>query len=582
MKKIINKIIAVLKQKWPFLLLFGAAIFVRFYQLGKIPLSLYIDELAILVDAKSLANTGYDMHGKPFFQAMFLSYGDYKLPVYVWLAALGVKLFGVNEFALRLPSALAGVGTIFVMILLAKELFSDTKKTPSIVSACRDNILKICSIIVVGFSPWSLLFSRTGFEGHVGQFFLSLAVLLLFLSKKNKWLILVSPFVAALSVYTYFSVRFVWPIIYLAWGILFLFTTGKKFKSAFKNNNFNKKKFAFFVISGLIFIALLQPMHRNEYYSDSNKFRLSTRSVLNLKDWPVEANKLREITDNTIVDRIFYHRHLLLMKALAENYTKNLSLNFLFLTGDSNLRHGTQEHGLFLWPLIIPFLLGLISLAKNNFKVFSFLIIWWLIALLPASAPMEVPHALRSLNALAPIALLIIFGLKKTYLLSTKNIKLKFTACLYFLILGIAAFSFLEFYFIQYPIKSALAWQDKHKEFAITLLNLQDTTEYIYVHPFSSEPHLAFLAYDKSLQNFSSLEFIDGNVNKIDQKIEFKILNKHEWQNIFPFHKNFIIAGNYYWYLNHWPKDATYLKNTKFIYNSLGDKEFVILIYEKP
>ncbi len=569
-----KKIIVAIKQQWLFLLLFSAIIFVRFYQLGKIPFSLYIDELAMLVDAKSLANTSCDMHNKPFFQAMFFSYGDYKLPVYIWLASLSVKLFGVNEFALRLPSALAGLGTIFVIILLAKELFLDTKKAhlkkQSVVS-----ILKICSIVVVGFSPWSLLFSRTGFEGHVGQFFLSLAVLLLFLSKKNKWLILLSPFAAALSVYTYFSVRFVWPIIYLAWGVLFLFTT--------KKNSFNKKNLVLFIIGGLIFASLLQPMHQNEYYSDSNKFRLSTKSVLTLKDWPVEANKLREITDNTIIDRIFYHRHLLLMQALAKNYAKNLSFNFLFLTGDDNLRHGTGEHGLFLWPLIFPFLLGLISLAKNNFKVFTFLIIWWLTALLPASAPMEVPHALRSLNALTPIALLIIFGLKKICSFGLKNAKLKFTACLYFLILGITTFLFLEFYFIQYPAKSALAWQDKHKEFALTILNLQDATDYIYVQPsFSSEPWLAFLAYDKSLQDFSNLKFVDGNVDKIDQKIEFKILNKHELSNIFPFHKNFIIAGNYYWYLNHWPKDTPYLKETKFIYNSLGDKEFIILIYEKP
>lgn len=38
-----------------------------------------------------------------------------KPPLYFWIAALSAKLFGLNEFALRLPSALAGIGTVLLV-----------------------------------------------------------------------------------------------------------------------------------------------------------------------------------------------------------------------------------------------------------------------------------------------------------------------------------------------------------------------------------------------------------------------------------------------------------------------------------
>ncbi|KKT97629.1 MAG: hypothetical protein UX00_C0008G0003 [Microgenomates group bacterium GW2011_GWB1_45_17] len=73
----------------------------RLYKLGSIPVSMYIDEIAIGVDAKSIAQTGRDMHGHSWLTPMFLSYGDYKLPVYIWIAT-----------GVRGPPALSSCGSI--------------------------------------------------------------------------------------------------------------------------------------------------------------------------------------------------------------------------------------------------------------------------------------------------------------------------------------------------------------------------------------------------------------------------------------------------------------------------------------
>lgn len=45
-----------------------------------------------------------------------------KPPLFYWMIAVSYKIFGINEFSARLPSALAGIGTIFITFLMGKRL----------------------------------------------------------------------------------------------------------------------------------------------------------------------------------------------------------------------------------------------------------------------------------------------------------------------------------------------------------------------------------------------------------------------------------------------------------------------------
>ncbi|MCG2692235.1 hypothetical protein L6272_05415, partial [Microgenomates group bacterium] len=116
----------------------------RFWQFGQVPLSLYWDEAAIGLDARSLLTTGKDLNGNSWLQPLFFSYGDYKAPVYIWLVTLLGKTISVSELTVRLPSLLASLGIAW---LLFKWLGS---------------FVAISYLIM----PWSLHFSRIGFESH--------------------------------------------------------------------------------------------------------------------------------------------------------------------------------------------------------------------------------------------------------------------------------------------------------------------------------------------------------------------------------------------------------------------------------
>jgi len=502
----------------------------RLYQLGSIPIGLYWDEIAMLVDVKAILATGNDMHGNSIWQTLFLSYGDYKLPVYIWLATLSGAIFGVSEFSLRFPSFIAGVSTIIIAGLLAQAFLETNittilpkKKSQLYILGIRiDQLLVLATMVVVSISPWSFMFSRTGFEGHVGQLLLGLSIWLTFKAQQNwQWLWLAT-LVGILSVYTYFSIRFVWPVTYL---LTVLHIIGWP--------NFSIKKFDFsaitiswkhtLIIMGtlvLFFIGLI-PMSRGPYYEQSNAYRLSTNSILKNDEQVLKSNIYRELAGNSSLDRVIFHRQFLTFQELAKNYSDHVNLKTLFIYGDGNLRHSTTKHGLFLLIFLPNFLLGLGWWWNKDWRSASVLIIWWLVALLPASVPEETPHALRSLNALIPVSILIGGGVvaMMSYLTQNSNYVKKIILSAWFLSIFVTSVEFFYYYFVIYPKDSSFAWQDGFKDLAQTAYTVREQNDYkILVTTFDERFFLWMMMYGPySGQEFQTWEKDGSQFKNFDE-----------------------------------------------------------------
>src|SRR3989338_4459229 len=93
----------------------------RIFKLGEVPVSLSWDEAAIGYNAYSIVQTGKDEYGTAW-PLLFKSFNDYKLPGYVYSTALSIKLLGLSDFAVRLPSALFGTLTILAFYFLLRSL----------------------------------------------------------------------------------------------------------------------------------------------------------------------------------------------------------------------------------------------------------------------------------------------------------------------------------------------------------------------------------------------------------------------------------------------------------------------------
>ncbi len=158
------------------------AAFLRFYQLTTIAPSLTWDEVAWGYNAYSLGIDGRDEFGK-FLPYQYLeSFGDFKPPMYAYLDLLPIKFLGLNEFAVRFPSALFGVLTILMTFFLVKRIFGD-----------KHELVALLSALFLAISPWHIMLSRAAFEANVATFFIVFGVWAFLAGVQNhKWYILFS------------------------------------------------------------------------------------------------------------------------------------------------------------------------------------------------------------------------------------------------------------------------------------------------------------------------------------------------------------------------------------------------------
>ncbi len=509
--------VAHLKQLWKqhwfsifALLILLIAATLRFSSLGAIPGSLYWDEAAMLVDAKSIAATGTDMHGRPWLQVMFPSYGDYKLPVYIWLSSVLVSVFDVSAFALRLTSAVAGLVTIAVAGVIGwriGELLPDAAPVKSQEKSQRSptvaRLTALSSMLVVTLSPWSILFSRTAFEGHLAQCLVGISVAIVLWCWDRPWMRYIAALIGVLATYTYFSVRFIWPPLFLGIGIWWLIVHWKqrwRSLSFWRNEGVGQtlRSTLHTLLPLLLFVALLVPMLQSPLYEASNRFRLSTDSILR-GEYALESNQLREIAGNTVLDRGFFHRHWLMIRAFLDNVADFIDPAYLFLKGDANLRHGTGYNGLF--PLLFApfFLLGLARLARSRQGLahLFLLLLWWMLSVVPGAVPNETPHALRTLNALLPLSLLIGIGLSTAlqYILKQHVVLRRSVLLIGALIAMLWTSLFWHHYTVTYNYYAAPSWQSGYTAAALAAESIAPDVDGVYLRTADNRLFLWQLLY---------------------------------------------------------------------------------------
>jgi len=156
----LKKLTRFVKNNILFIIVLFIASVLRFVAIDKYPPSLNWDEVSHGFNAYSLLKTGEDEWGS-IFPTIFRAYGDYKLPFYIYLTAISEFLFGVNEFAVRFPSVLSGIFSVFFTYLLVNELFRQRfGEKPAVLAS-----------LLVAVEPWSLFLSRGAFEANLALAF---------------------------------------------------------------------------------------------------------------------------------------------------------------------------------------------------------------------------------------------------------------------------------------------------------------------------------------------------------------------------------------------------------------------------
>lgn len=469
-----------MKNKYIILIILLAS-FLRLFQLNSFPSGLNSDEAAIGYNAWSLIQTGKDEHGATW-PLVFRSFDDYKPPMYFYLVIPFVKILGLNIWSVRLPSAILGIASVYLIYLLSKKIF--IKKDNSLVP--------ILSALILSISPWHLQFSRGGWEVNVATFFILLSIYSLLLSFKNQKYLLVYGLSAVASLYTYHSARIITPLTSLSFLIIYF----KDVKTFFSISRI-KQTMVYIFICLLLSLPIITQM-----LSKSGQSRFSGVSIFADQGpiWQATNSRL-EHKNEALLPKIIHNRYIAYSFRFVENYLSHYSPEFLFIEGDTIARSKTPETGQTYLIMAPFFYLGLFTLLTLKKKSNKLILSWLLISPFAASLTYQSPHALRSQNMVIPLSIIIAIGIQVAinYLKSLqKNIKYLLIV-LFVFVQGYYFFRYLHMYYVHYPKELPYAWQYGFSDIASYLKEHQGEYEKIVISTRYDQPYILtafFLKYD--------------------------------------------------------------------------------------
>ncbi|PIS09385.1 hypothetical protein COT75_01765 [Candidatus Beckwithbacteria bacterium CG10_big_fil_rev_8_21_14_0_10_34_10] len=495
------------------------AFILRVYKVNQIPPGLYWDEAAMALDAKSISLTGKDHHGNSWWQPIYPSWGDYKLPGYILMAVPFFKLIKTSpEIAIRLPSVLAGTLTVLVVYFLTQELFKNKNinKDKIKYSSLNSKYLSLIASLLLAISPWHLQFSRAAFEGNLALLFNSLALLFFLKARNKKGLLGLTAIFAIFGIYTYYSARIVLPILLVLTFFVF-------WKKSFKNIAI------FLFILMVVYLSFLS-LKNTSLAAKADQFRLSTKNILSDILLIQYSNRLIQEDGSSFLAKKIHHRFLYQGKQLGIHFFDHFSGQFLLLSGDSNLRHSSGRVGVLFLIAFLGFIYGEYYLFLKSKKLFIYLNLALLVSFLPACVPYEIPHALRSLNGVLFINIISGFGLFQLIkVVKNRKIFLIAGSCLLFF----QFFFYLHDYYVHYSSRSFIAWQGGYRE-AIDFLNQNyKRAEKVVFTDFYARPYLYYLLYSNySLEEFQNQrqeilanQPLNYSETKEVGKIEFRPIN---------------------------------------------------------
>jgi 4-amino-4-deoxy-L-arabinose transferase-like glycosyltransferase len=448
----------------------------RFHALGEVPLGLNNDETAIGYNAYSILQTGKDEYGVAL-PLYFKSFGDQKLPVYIYLTSASIKVFGMNEFAVRFPSFFFGSITILTIYYLVLTL-------------SKKESFALLTSLLLAINPWHIFFSRIGFEVNVAISLMAIGTLFFILSvhakSLNRMFLLISVIAFLLSLYCYNVTRLLSPLVLLS---LILF-----YRKHLQNNDMKFSIFAF-----CLFLLGMLPFA----FSLSGEAGLETqRSVLLIGGERMAKNiefrsYLLQLPD--LITKVFFNNWMLIFWNYLKNLVSFFSVDFFFVNGANHPINGVGNMGMFHLIEFILIPLGIFKAIKERVRFLYPFLFWIVLVILLGSITKELPHPTRTYGIIIPFIIFSAFGLMCIFEnLRSKTIYIKRGT--YILFLALFSYSLIYFvtsYFFYFPTKYAKTWRSEDKKLAQYVFSVKDRYKKIIVDDNSGLAYTSLFFYGK-------------------------------------------------------------------------------------
>ena len=345
--------------EWALLLLaLFVALILRFYRLGELPPGLYRDEAINGLDALKV------LQGE---HAIFFPANNGREPLYIYLTAAAIALFGQTAFAVRFAAAVVGTLTTLPVYLLGKSWFG-----------WRVGVL---AAWVWAITLWPIHLSRIGLRVILLAPLLTMTFWLgtLAYRRRSSGLWLLSGLLYGLTFYTYLAARFT-PILLIALALL-LVLSGRK-RDLWPGTAWFILG-SFFSLLPLLILVVEQP-----------DLILGRSGQVSLFHPDVNGGDLWGTLWQHIV----------------------AALGMFIWRGDSILRHNPSGRPVLDLLLAVPFLLGLIwSIRHWRRPPAMALLIWIVLMLGPTIFAADTPHFLRAAGVLPALVYLPAIGLDQIW-----------------------------------------------------------------------------------------------------------------------------------------------------------------------
>lgn len=340
--------------------------------------SLNQDEAALLLNARFIAQAGHDEWGN-WWPLAFKSFGDFKLPGYIYLTAMLGQIIGWSSWTVRLQSWLAALFLPVVSYQLIKNWLD--------VNTARWSVLLLIA------SPWTWHYGSVGFEAHLALTLLIAVFWLLSTVKQFGWRLILAMAIFLLAMLTYNSPLLLAPLVLFYWLWKFRMRP-RPLKTWLAGVGL------WLLVFGLALAVTLPVSLQKQGISIFSDPQIITSYAL-----------FRQSFSSAVWQKLLGNQYVYFALIIFKNWLASWQASFLVLKGGGNPWHGIPFTGHLSWLAWIWLPIGMAALVK--FKK------WWilffgLVSLLPAVITVDVPHATRSLLFFWVLAVVAGFALQAT------------------------------------------------------------------------------------------------------------------------------------------------------------------------
>jgi hypothetical protein len=345
----------------------------------------------------------------------------------------------------------------------------------------------------LAISPWHIHFSRGAWEVNVALT-LTLAGIYFFLKSLNSpKLLLASSLFFSLTLLTYQGAKLSTLIVL----IILVFIYMKKIRKMVTNN------ISTVVQSTVLGVVIILPIILSMFSGKTGRLE-----VFSVFSYPRPKDYLQTFLDQGeekvggLKYYLYHPESLNFTRGILGRWSNHFSARFLLFRGDyQNPRHSAPNHGMLLLFDFILLPLGFVAIARRGLKKSTkFILLWLVLAPLPAVLSRDQVQSVRALNMLIPLTFVSAFGF--VYLLSlVKKVYSPLLITTYYLLLAglfmTSLIYFLDSYFVHLPKNNAKYWNYGYREVVETITPIQSNYNKIIFQQSYDQPYIYFLFYQK-------------------------------------------------------------------------------------